>query len=70
MELTHEDNTSTAADPQAIRSMPPPKPPVSDNDPTRNVTSAEALRRGVLVVLVAALLAVLFVATVWAVASR
>ena len=70
MELTHEDNTPTAAVPQAIRALPPLKLPVSDNDPTRDITSGEALRRGLLVALVTVLLAVLLVATVWAVVSR
>lgn len=70
MELTHEDNVSTAADPQAIRTWPPPKQPIFDNDPTRNVTSGERLRRGLLLAAVAVLLAILFVVTVWVFAMR
>ena len=58
MELTREDNIDTAADPQAIQLSPPQKRPVSDNDPTRDISTRQAGQRIVLVgVVVLALLA-------------
>lgn len=45
MELTYEDNTQSAAAPQAIQTSPPQKLPIWDNDPTRNVSQAQGARR-------------------------
>lgn len=42
MELTHQNNTAEAADPPAIVSGTLiPKAPVSNNDPTRDVSHGE-----------------------------
>ena len=58
MELTRDDNIDTAADPQAIQFSRPQKRPVSDNDPTRDISTRQAGQRIVLVgVVVLALLA-------------
>lgn len=64
MDLASYDNTSTAADPQAIRSRPPLKQPVFDNDPTRDISSAERIRRKLLESLAVVALAVMLLATI------
>jgi hypothetical protein len=66
MDLTFEDNTQTAVDPQAILTSPPQKLPIYDNDPTRNVSPAESVNRFLVAALAVAALLVLVVATVMA----
>lgn len=64
MERTHEHvNVDSAADPQAIQFAPPMKRPLSDNDPTRNVSPQQAGGRIALVGLVALALAVMCILT-------
>lgn len=42
MELTHDNNTAQATEPSAIVTAKPlRKPPLSDNDPTRDVSSPQ-----------------------------
>lgn len=70
MELTHEDNIQTAADPQAIQTSPPMKLPIYDNDPTRDVSPPqEAGSKALLVLAVLAAIA-LVIAAVLALAQR
>lgn len=64
MELTREDNIDTAADPQAIQLAPPQKRPISDNDPTRDISTRQAGQRVFLVGLVALALLAMFILTV------
>ncbi len=64
MERPYEDNTATAAAPQAIRTMPPPKQPVYDNDPTRNVSPIEGIETRLLSALVVLALLVMVASTV------
>lgn len=64
MELTREDNIDTAADPQAIQIAPPQKRPISDNDPTRDISTRQAGQRVLLVGLVALALLAMFILTV------
>ncbi len=45
MDITYEDNTQTAADPQAILTSPPKKLPISNNDPTRDISARQAAQR-------------------------
>lgn len=70
MELTRQDNIHTAADPQAIQVAPPQKLPLSDNDPTRDISTSQAKRRLVLVGAVTLALAAMAVLTLLVVASR
>lgn len=69
---THEyvNNTDTAAVPQAIRAWPPPKLPISDNDPTRDVSRRRGAQRMLLAALCAVALATLLVATVMVLIQR
>lgn len=64
MELTREDNIDTAADPQAIQIAPPQKRPISDNDPTRDISTRQAGQRVLLVGLVALALLAMFILTI------
>jgi hypothetical protein len=58
-----QPNTTEAADPQAIMQTTRPKLPLSDNDPTRNVTPRERLVCLGVIVIAVAVLVVLVVAT-------
>ena len=64
MELTREDNIDTAADPQAIQLAPPKKLPISDNDPTRDISTRQAGQRLFVIALVALALIAMAVLTV------
>ena len=70
MELTHEDNIHTAADPQAIHASPPRKQPISDNDPTRDISTRQAGQRLVIVGIVALALLAMGVLTVLVLINR
>jgi hypothetical protein len=64
MELPREDNIDTAADPQAIQFAPPQKRPISDNDPTRDISTRQAGQRLFVVALIALALLAMAVLTV------
>ena len=64
MDRPYEYNIATAAAPQAIRMTPPPKQPVYDNDPTRNVSPIEGVETRLLTALVALALLVMLASTV------
>ena len=64
MDLTR-DNVDTAADPQAITTLPPPKQPVSNNDPTRDISPRQGVDRVVAVGLGVVGVLVMAVATIW-----
>ena len=70
MELTREQNVSTAADPQAINAAVPSKQPVADNDPTRNVSARERIERALLIGMVVLALVLLVLATFWVFVGR
>ncbi len=63
MELTRHHNIDGAADPQAIKVAPPQKLPVSDNDPTRDISTLRAGERLFIVGLVVLALLALFALT-------
>jgi hypothetical protein len=56
-------NVDEATSPEAIASPRPPKQPVSDNDPTRNISSREQVSRILMMALAVAALLVLAFAT-------
>jgi len=70
MELTREDNIDTAADPQAIQFAPPQKLPISDNDPTRDVSTRQAGQRLFVIALVVLALLAMAVLTVLVFVNR
>ena len=70
MELTQDENKATAADPQAMRTARPQKMPLSNNDPTRDISPRQSAGRGLLIGLVVLALLVMLVATIWAMAGR
>jgi hypothetical protein len=67
MQLVHENNVNTAVDPQAITTPPWPKEPLSNNDPTRNVSTPAQARRTLLIALSTVLLVALLLATIAAI---